>query len=194
VRLLNRSRSIGTGVLYCNLIFVKFSSKPMTQEINQSKHSHSHGWLDKLAISMALLCAIHCLILPIVIVALPLVQATFFADEDFHLWMLIAVFPTTIASIFLGCKKHRDKWVALACIIGLSLLVLAFTLERQSNVHAHADLEGQQASECLHCIAEQPLNPLAWINTLGGVFLIIAHSRNFYLCRKSACQHDDCCH
>tara|TARA_E500000178_G_C16735153_1_gene623383 strand:+ start:226 stop:705 length:480 start_codon:yes stop_codon:yes gene_type:complete len=159
----------------------------MSQNTNQTKHVH--GWLDQLAISMALVCAVHCLILPILIVALPLVQATFFANEDFHLWMLIAVFPTTVASIFLGCKKHRDKWVGIACAIGLGLLVCAFLLEQQSHVAGAA-----HSTECLHCIAEQPLNPLAWINTLGGVFLVIAHSRNFYLCRRSACQHNQGCH
>ena len=158
----------------------------MSQNTNQTKHAH--GWLDQLAIGMALVCAIHCLVLPIAIVALPLIQATFFADEDFHLWMLIAVFPTTVASIFLGCRKHRDKWVATACAIELSLLVLVFVLQQQS--HAQLLASGELDTNCLHCIAEQPLNPLAWINTLGGVFLVIAHSRNFYLCRRSACQHN----
>ena len=50
----------------------------------------------------------------------------FFVDKDFHLWMLLAVFPTTLASIMIGCKKHRDRWVGGACLLGLSLLLIAF--------------------------------------------------------------------
>ena len=79
--------------------------------MNEPKAKHNEGWLDKLAISMAVLCAIHCLIVPVMIVSVPLISTTFFVHENFHLWMLIAVFPTTLASILLGCKKHRDKYV-----------------------------------------------------------------------------------
>ena len=82
------------------------------------KEKQYEGVIDKLAISMALLCAIHCLIVPILIVAVPLINTTFFVHKDFHLWMLVAVFPTTLASILMGCRKHKDKVVFVSCFLG----------------------------------------------------------------------------
>ena len=153
--------------------------------MNAPKTKHNEGWLDKLAISMAVLCAIHCLIIPVMIVAVPLISTTFFVHENFHLWMLIAVFPTTLASVLLGCKKHRDKYVLAFCFMGLTLLVGAYFMEQQGVAHC---------ASCAGTAAGSSLSNIAWINTLGGVFLILAHSRNFYLCRKLSCceKKSDC--
>jgi hypothetical protein len=154
-------------------------------ELTEKKHE---GWLDKLAISMAVLCAVHCLIVPVLILAVPLISTTFFVHENFHLWMLVAVFPTTLASILLGCKKHRDKFVLASCFIGLAFLVGAYFMEQQGVAHC---------ASCAGLEAHSGLGNIAWINTFGGIFLILAHSRNFYLCRKlSCCEHapkGDCC-
>ena len=164
--------------------------------MSEDNKKHKHGWLDNMAIGMAVLCAIHCLIVPIAIVSVPLIKTTFFVSEDFHLWMLLAVFPTTLASIFLGCRKHKDRYVAIACGIGLSLLVTAFIIEQNEHAAIPEAGAGDQSCEvcefCDHSIIEDPTNIIGWVNTLGGVFLIIAHSRNFYLCRKHACQHKIC--
>ena len=152
------------------------------------------GWLDGLAVGMALLCAVHCLLVPVLIVSVPLISTTFFVNEDFHLWMLFAVFPTTLASIYLGCRKHKDRWVWISCFIGLTLLVVAFfqghshgevcptcsSIAESDHGHTH-ELEGKN-----------PITNIAIINSIGGAFLILAHARNFYLCRKSNCKHNEC--
>ena len=151
-------------------------------ELKAKKHE---GWLDKFAISMAVLCAIHCLIVPVLIVSVPLISTTFIVHENFHLWMLVAVFPTTLASILLGCKKHRDKYVLAFCFLGLAFLVGAYFMEQQGAAHC---------ASCAAIEGDSGLSNIAWINTLGGVFLILAHSRNFYLCRKLSCceKESDC--
>lgn len=134
------------------------------------------GWIDKLAIGLALLCAIHCLILPILLVIVPLIGMTFFVHEDFHLWMLFAVFPTTLLSILIGCKKHKDRLVLIFCLIGLFILLASFLTEKQGLVHC---------TSCENLDGKIAFSNIAWINTLGGLFLILAHSRNFLLCRKA---------
>ena len=68
----------------------------------------TRGWLDKLAISMAAVCAVHCLLTPVIIVLLPIVATSFFVHQDFHLWMLFLVIPTTSLAIGMGCRKHKD--------------------------------------------------------------------------------------
>ncbi len=54
------------------------------------------NFTDKMAISLSLLCAIHCLALPLLIVLLPSITALQLYGEDFHLWMLLAVIPTSL--------------------------------------------------------------------------------------------------
>jgi hypothetical protein len=179
------------------------------------------GLLDRLAVSMAVVCGIHCLVTPILLVALPIIGTTFWVDKDFHLWMLFLVIPTTCLALFSGCRRHKDRWVLGAGILGLGILLSAFTAERL----AHRDLvlgavapaeEGialvnaqSAASAGEHvagggCCALHPrqsesagtgaagfggIAPHALLNALGGLFLVVGHSRNFLLCRKTVCHH-----
>ena len=83
-----------------------------------------HGWLDHLAIGMAAVCAIHCLLTPILIIALPIIATSFFVHQDFHLWMIFLVLPTTIFAVFMGCRNHKDRAV-LALAKSDKLLALA---------------------------------------------------------------------
>ena len=149
-----------------------------------------------MAIGMAVVCAVHCLVTPVLLIALP---TSFFVHENFHLWMLLLVLPTTGFAVFMGCRKHRDKWVGILSALGLFLLVFVVADERlpaatgpghdvvATEHHCEvcaataAALEGQEG-------ATLPAN--AWINTLGGLFLAGGHIRNFRLCRKRQCE--DC--
>ena len=153
----------------------------------------SHGWLDHLAIGMAAVCAFHCLLTPILVIALPIIATSFFVHEDFHLWMILLVLPTTGFAVFMGCRQHKDRWVAVFSAIGLSILVFSLV---QKRLHSAGQMEA--ANEAAHCSAcagdvlaePAPLHSAAWINTLGGLTLASAHIRNFRLCRKRRCQHD----
>tara|TARA_B110000438_G_C15739660_1_gene617868 strand:- start:648 stop:1136 length:489 start_codon:yes stop_codon:yes gene_type:complete len=162
--------------------------------MNSAQNScRTHGWLDHLAIGMATVCAVHCLLTPVLLVLLPIVATSFFVHEDFHLWMLLLVLPTTGFAMFMGCRKHKDKWVAALSAVGLSLLIFALIHERQYAA-AHDGVEATCVHSCSSCsrdLSEEPLplNAGAWINTIGGLFLAGAHVRNFRLCRKSQCSH-----
>jgi carbon starvation protein CstA len=138
---------------------------------------------------MAAVCAVHCLLTPLLLVVLPILATTFFVHENFHLWMLLAVIPTTGFAVFMGCRKHRDRWVIVLSVIGLSLLVVALLFERFNAgvvqcVHCSA-CAGNVGTADLHVASW-----LTWINCLGGGFLASGHVRNFRLCRKSDCQHE----
>lgn len=153
----------------------------------------SHGWLDHLAIGMAAVCALHCLLTPIFVIALPIIATSFFVHEDFHLWMILLVLPTTGFAIFMGCRRHKDRWVAALSAVGISILVFALVHERvQHTANAEASVAAAHCPSCARDVAEDPvpLHAAAWINTLGGLFLASAHIRNFRLCRKSQCDHD----
>lgn len=155
---------------------------------------HSHGWLDHLAIGMAALCAVHCLLTPLLVIALPIIATSFFVHEHFHLWMILLVLPTTSFAVFMGCRKHKDRSVAVLSIIGLSVLAGALVHERMHHATHVAAVEESHAAACASCSrdlseAPIPMHAGAWFNTLGGLLLAGAHVRNYRLCRKSRCEH-----
>ena len=149
----------------------------------------SHGWLDSLAISMSVICAVHCLLTPLLIILFPILTTTFWVHQDFHLWMLFFVLPTTSLAVFLGCRKHKDRFIIGLSVAGLACLFAVSLYE--SFFHANHLL--QDGSACLHCVqgsVESHLNMTTSANILGGVLLASAHIRNYRLCRRSHCTHD----
>ena len=183
-----RREKVTSGLLLAKVFYIKYRLIRMTTTHNNCM---TRGWLDKLAISMAAVCAVHCLLMPLIIVLLPIVATSLFVHQDFHLWMLFLVIPTTTMAIGMGCRKHKDKWTAAISAIGLSLLLSAVVYERQQ----FAALQSTEGCSvvCLHCtgaVSEAPLRAAVWINVLGGLFLASAHVRNYRLCRQARCAHE----
>ncbi len=161
----------------------------------------NRGWLDKVAIMMAVVCGIHCLVTPVLLVALPILGTTFWANGDFHLWMFALVVPTTLLAVFSGCRKHKDRMVALFAATGLLILGSATAMESFAGHGETGDLA--MAAECAEaaCCAVEPIHDgesgasLVWaslstealLNLTGGLFLIAGHIRNFRLCRSRQC-------
>ena len=159
-------------------------------ERSQATTSRKHGWLDRFAIGIASVCAVHCLLTPIVVIALPIVATSFFVHEDFHLWMILFVLPTTGFAVFMGCRGHKDKWVAVLSALGISILIFALVNERMQHVtDAEFRSHAAHCDSCARDLSEEPIpmHASAWFNTLGGLLLASAHVRNFRLCRKSHC-------
>jgi drug/metabolite transporter (DMT)-like permease len=124
------------------------------------------NFTDKMAISLSLLCAIHCLALPLLIVLLPSITALQLYGEDFHLWMLLAVIPTSLYALGVGCKAHRRYRVLILGLLGLLFLILAVVL-------GEAFL-GERGEKILTLI--------------GAVIMASGHYWNYRLC-----QHQDIC-
>ena len=78
---------------------------------------------DKTAISLSLLCTIHCLIFPLLAVFLPSMIALPLQDEIFHVWMVIIVVPVSAYALTMGCKNHTRYQILL--IGGIGLLILS---------------------------------------------------------------------
>ena len=164
----------------------------MMNSTTASGTCRTSGWLDRLAIGMAAVCAVHCLLTPILIISLPIIATSFFVHKDFHLWMLLLVLPTTGLAIFMGCRKHKDKIVGMLSALGLSILICALVHERMHNSqHAEAANHAAHCTSCARDISKEPVPMHAggWINTLGGILLAGAHVRNYRLCRRSRCEH-----
>ncbi len=122
---------------------------------------------DKTAIGLSLLCSLHCLALPIVLVVFPSMAALQLDNEKFHLWMIVAVIPTSIYALTLGCKQHKQSHVLAVGAMGLLFLLLAIVIDER--------LLGEVGERMFTLI--------------GAGFIALGHYRNYRLCQ----QHADNC-
>jgi len=123
--------------------------------------------LDRSAIGLSVLCLLHCLALPLVLVAGSSFTALWAADEWFHQLLVVLVLPTSIVALLLGCKKHK-RWAVLAwgfCGVGVLTLAALF---------AH-DLVGEAGEKIL--------------TVIGSMLVVVGHAYNFRLCRSEVCDH-----
>ncbi|MFT6957815.1 MAG: hypothetical protein ACJAYC_002831 [Halieaceae bacterium] len=121
---------------------------------------------DQAAIGLSLLCAIHCLALPFAATALPSLVALGFADESFHMWLIVVVIPLSAFALAMGCRKHRQSRVLYMGVLGLLCLCSGPLLGH--------DILGETAERALTLI--------------GAALLAAGHIRNFLLCReRDAC-------
>lgn len=127
--------------------------------------TRTQGILDHAAISTSVLCMVHCLATPLLLVAVPILSSSFLADEAFHKALVTLVLPTSLIAIFIGCGRHKDRYVLyLGCFGLVSLVFIAF--------FGH-DLLGEVGEK---------------VATVGsGAILAFAHLRNFRLCRRFQC-------
>jgi hypothetical protein len=119
---------------------------------------------DKTAIGLSLLCAVHCLALPILIVLAPALGSLAIADESFHLWMVTVVVPVSAYALYMGCREHRKMLVLGIGAAGILLLIAAVILGH--------DVLGEAGERGL---------------TLAGAALVAwSHLQNYRLCRSAA--------
>ncbi|MEM9159023.1 MAG: MerC domain-containing protein [Verrucomicrobiota bacterium] len=165
-----------------------------------TNESAGRAWLDKAAIVMAVVCSIHCLATPVLLIILPIIGRTFWTSADFHLWMLLLVVPTTVLAVFSGCRRHKDRQVALMALIGVAFLSASVVTDGMSANGGDDVVSGEVSCEDTCCsvpldTSEDVGQSIAgivfqwgtFLNLLGGLFLIGGHLRNFRLCRKRNC-------
>ncbi|QBF83599.1 MerC domain-containing protein [Shewanella maritima] len=121
--------------------------------------------LDRLAIGVSALCAVHCVATPILLVLLPSLSALPIADHHFHEMLVWVVLPTSAVAVTLGCKRHKDTKVWLLALTGLAVLMV-------SAFFGH-DFLGEVGEKIATLI--------------GALIVALAHWRNFKLCRKKQC-------
>ncbi|MEO1081083.1 MAG: MerC domain-containing protein [Pseudomonadota bacterium] len=121
---------------------------------------------DRAAIGLSLLCAVHCLLLPIAVAFSPAVAALGIDDESFHQWMIIIVLPISVFALFMGCAKHRNFSILAIGVAGLLVLGLTIVLG-----HEILGETGEKA-----------------MTLLGATLIAISHWRNY-----RACQHASGC-
>lgn len=124
-------------------------------------------FLDRLAIGVSGLCAIHCLFTPILLTLLPVTQLAELDEHLFHILLIWLILPSSLIAATLGCSKHKDKLVLVGIATGIfTLIVSAFW--------GH-DLLGEFGEKAATVLATS--------------ILALSHWRNFKLCRADECKN-----
>lgn len=126
-------------------------------------HNHKHQ-ANKLSIFLSIACAIHCLMMPFVVVFLPFLSVYF---EQYHWVEILIVFSTIILgtnSILHGYKyHHQNKIPAYLFVLGIGFLT---------------------TSSVLHFVFDMHNMPQQIINIIGALFSASAQIYNLKLCKN----------
>ena len=122
-------------------------------------------FLDRISIGISTLCAIHCAVLPLLLVLSPNLVLGGLDDHYFHLVLVWLVLPASLLAGLLGCSKHKDARVITGIAVGLGSLV--FTA-----LWGH-DFLGEFGEKA--------------VTFAATIVLALSHWRNFKLCKDSSC-------
>jgi hypothetical protein len=115
-----------------------------------------------MGISASILCGIHCLLTPILVLASPLL-GKFLSHQAFHLIVALVIYPIAIFALWAGYKIHNYR--RMLALGGLGLVFVAAGI----------------VAGLLNRSDHEPALMLA-----GGLFLIAAHALNIRACRVSS--------
>lgn len=129
--------------------------------------SNSDNFFDKLGIWVSSLCALHCLLLPILIPLIPLVASTFIAEIWFERTILTISILVGFWALFIGFYRyHRQIYPVYSLVLG-------------GLIYWHKDIFGEQY---------EPLTI-----AIGALLIVAAHWLNIKLCRScNDCSESSC--
>ena len=126
-----------------------------------------NGWGDRAAICFSSLCILHCLLVPVLLVAYPIGILTTLSDEIFHQIMVSMALPLSLVSLYVGYGHHKRNQLIVFGGIGLVILTLPFVVP-----HELISESGE-----------------TWLTVSGALILCMAHVVNFRLCTAhQACE------
>jgi len=116
---------------------------------------------DKAAIGLSFACALHCLMVPLLLAIFPSSTLSGLEDERVHLGLLTLIIPISVFSLTLGCRVHRNLTVVAVGVTGICILCFSALL-------AH-DMGGESLETAG--------------TLLGSGIVALSHVLNFKFCR-----------
>jgi hypothetical protein len=124
---------------------------------------------DKIAGSLSLACALHCLLMPSYLIETSGFLSFSIDNELIHLVILLVALPVSIYALMQGLKNHKETPIFIIGIFGLLVLVASYYLGEQ--------------------VLGGTFEKTATL--IGSLFVIFAHYRNHQACIELDC---DSCH
>jgi len=126
---------------------------------------------DKFAILLSGACLVHCLLTPVFVTLMSIVSSSSLIEDIlFHQLMLWAVLPTSFIALFLGCRKHKQFFIAGSGALGLSILVAVAFFG-----HEWFGITGEKIA-----------------TSVGGLVLALSHYLNYRACQNTTCEDRNC--
>ncbi len=95
-----------------------------------NRSSRQGGILDHAAIALSGLCLVHCLLLPVIIVAVPLLAQL--NETHLHAQMLLVVVPVSLFAFAHGYRRHGNLRIIAGGIAGIAILFIGGTVVHAS--------------------------------------------------------------
>ncbi|WP_412971907.1 MerC domain-containing protein [Glaciecola sp. MF2-115] len=122
--------------------------------------------LDRIGIWVSSLCAVHCLLLPLLLPIAPLVASSFFAEVWFERMILSFSIMIGFAALFIGFHKyHRQLYPLYSLVLG-------------GLIYWNKDIFGEQYEP--------------FTIAIGAFLIIAAHITNMRLCKSCKTCEDEC--
>tara|TARA_B100000965_G_scaffold158679_1_gene132236 strand:+ start:642 stop:1043 length:402 start_codon:yes stop_codon:yes gene_type:complete len=124
---------------------------------------------DKIAGSLSLACALHCLFMPSFLIVTSGFLSASIDNELVHLVILLLAVPVSIYALARGLKNHKEFLIFVLGIVGLSVLGIGYYLGEA--------VLGETYEKA--------------VTVLGSMLVVFAHYRNHQACIALEC---DSCH
>jgi hypothetical protein len=89
----------------------------------ESSNLKTHSKADRIGIWASILCAIHCALTPVLLIALPTFGKAW-AHPATHWGMALIVIPIAVFMMLKGYRKHARKWILVTGCVGIVLIVI----------------------------------------------------------------------
>ena len=124
---------------------------------------------DKTAISLSMICLVHCLVLPSFLVILSGYFTLSYENELVHYLLLLIAIPLSFYALVNGARNHSNFMYLMMGIVGISSLIFAVTMGVEL---------WNESGEIV-------------FTTIGASLVAFSHYKNYKLCREVEC---DSCH
>lgn len=119
--------------------------------------------LDRLAIALSGICAVHCVLIVLAVGTIPLWGLAWLTAPGFHEWFLAIALVPSVLALWWGFRAHGDHRVLAAGVGAFGIMALAILLHEQGMISDNGES----------------------FLTLGGVStLALVHWRNLRLRRR----------
>lgn len=93
--------------------------------LRRARRQPRTDFVEGMAVSASFLCLVHCLALPLLLLALPILVGTVFESDVFHILAAALVVPAAALAFLLGYRRHRTASPALLGAVGVVCIVAA---------------------------------------------------------------------
>ena len=120
---------------------------------------------DKTAISLSMICLIHCLVLPSFLVILSGYFTLSYENELVHYLLLLIAIPVSTYALITGAKNHSNFTYLVMGLVGIISLIFAVTMGVEL---------WDESGEIV-------------FTTIGASLVAFSHYKNYKLCREVDC-------